>query len=57
LAEGVEAPTINSSAVASKTTARSRRNTVLVAGLIGLLLGTAAALVFEPARKVVRRDA
>jgi hypothetical protein len=30
---------------------------VLVAGLIGLLLGTAAALVFEPARKVVRRDA
>jgi uncharacterized protein involved in exopolysaccharide biosynthesis len=57
LAEGVEAPTINSRAVASKTTARSRRNTVLVAGLIGLLLGTAAALVYEPALRVVRRDA
>ena len=57
LAEGVEAPTINSRAVATKTTARSRRNTVLVAGLIGLILGGIAALLYEPARRTVRRDA
>jgi uncharacterized protein involved in exopolysaccharide biosynthesis len=42
-------------AVATKTTARSRRNTVVVAGLIGLLLGIFAALLWEPAARVVRR--
>jgi uncharacterized protein involved in exopolysaccharide biosynthesis len=55
LAEDVEAPKVNTRAVATKTTARSRRNTVLVAGLIGLLLGGIAALLYEPARRVVRR--
>jgi uncharacterized protein involved in exopolysaccharide biosynthesis len=55
LAEDVEAPKVNTRAVATKTTARSRRNTVLVAGLIGLILGGIAALVYEPARRVVRR--
>lgn len=55
LAQQVEAPQVNTSAVATKTTARSRRNTVLVAGLIGLILGGIAALLYDPARQVVRR--
>jgi uncharacterized protein involved in exopolysaccharide biosynthesis len=55
LAEDVEAPQLITRAAATKTTARSRRNTVLVAGLIGLLLGGVAALLYEPARRVVRR--
>jgi hypothetical protein len=57
LAQDVEAPQITSRAVATKTTARSRRNTVLVSGLIGLLLGTIAALLYEPVRQTVRREA
>ena len=55
LAKDVEAPKITTRAVAVKTTARSRRNSVLVAGLIGLILGTIAALLYEPALRVVRR--
>jgi capsular polysaccharide biosynthesis protein len=56
LAKKVEAPTrIGPRTVATKTTARSRRNTVLVAALIGLILGGIAALVYDPARLVVRR--
>jgi uncharacterized protein involved in exopolysaccharide biosynthesis len=43
-------------AVATKTTARSRRNTVIVGALIGLLLGIAAALLWEPVGRVVRHD-
>jgi hypothetical protein len=54
LATDVEAPQITSSAAATKTTARSRRNTVIVAALIGLLLGIVAALVYEPATRAVR---
>jgi uncharacterized protein involved in exopolysaccharide biosynthesis len=54
LAEGVEAPEVQTRAVATKTTARSRRNTVLVAALIGLLLGIVAALVYEPLVRTVR---
>jgi transposase-like protein len=57
LAQDIEAPELTTRAVATKTTARSRRNTVLVSGLIGLLLGGIAALLFEPARRTVRRDA
>ncbi len=56
LAQQVEAPKVNTTAVATKTTARSRRNTVLVAALIGLILGGIAALVYEPARRAVRRQ-
>lgn len=56
LAEDIEAPQVITRAVATKTTARSRRNTVLVAGLIGLLLGGIAALLYEPARRAVRRQ-
>ena len=54
LAKDVEAPQITSFAAATKTTARSRRNTVIVAALIGLLLGIVAALVYEPVTRAVR---
>jgi hypothetical protein len=55
LARDVEAPVITTLAAATKTTARSRRNTVLVAGLIGLILGIVAALLYEPTLRAVRR--
>jgi hypothetical protein len=55
LAKDVEAPVITTLAAATKTTARSRRNTVLVAGLIGLILGLIAALLYEPTLRAVRR--
>jgi capsular polysaccharide biosynthesis protein len=42
---------------AAKTTARSRRNTVIVAALIGLLLGIFAAFLWEPVGRIVRRPA
>jgi hypothetical protein len=54
LAKDVEAPQITTLAAATKTTARSRRNTVVVAALIGLLLGIVAALFYEPATRTVR---
>ncbi len=55
LAQKVEKPLVLQPASATKTTARSRRNTVLVAALIGLILGGIAALLYEPARRAVRR--
>ncbi len=55
LAKKVEKPETLVTASATKTTARSRRNTVLVSALIGLLLGGIAALLYEPARRAVRR--
>jgi uncharacterized protein involved in exopolysaccharide biosynthesis len=55
LAEDVEAPQVIARAAATKTTARSRRNTLLVSALIGLILGGIAALLYDPARRVVRR--
>ena len=57
LAQNVERSQIISLAHATKTTARSRRNSVLVGALIGLLLGIIAALFWEPAARVVRRTA
>lgn len=48
LARNVEAPRVLTRASATKTTARSRRNSIAVGGLIGLILGTAAALLWEP---------
>ena len=48
LARNVEAPRVLTRASAVKTTARSRRNSIAVGGLIGLLLGTGAALLWEP---------
>ena len=47
---GVGAPVVTSVGVDG----RSRRNTVIVAALIGLLLGIVAALVYEPATRAVR---
>ncbi len=47
-AEEIELPSLLTRAVAAKTTARSRRNSVVVAAFIGLLLGLIAALAWEP---------
>jgi uncharacterized protein involved in exopolysaccharide biosynthesis len=44
-------------AVSTKTTARSRRNTVIVGALIGLLIGIAAALLWEPVGRIASRPA
>lgn len=48
LATEVELPQVLDRAVAVKTTARSTRNTIAIAGLLGLLLGIFAALLWEP---------
>jgi hypothetical protein len=48
LAEQVELPSILDRGSATKTTARSTRNSTAVAGLIGLILGILAALFWEP---------
>jgi capsular polysaccharide biosynthesis protein len=47
LAQNVEIAQIVSSAAASKTTARSRRNSILVGALIGLIAGLVAAVVVD----------
>ncbi len=47
-AEQVELPKIIDRGVAAKATARSPRNSVVVAGLIGLIIGLFAALLWEP---------
>ncbi len=43
----VEAPRVTAGAAAHKITARSRRNTVVIAALIGLILGALAALLWD----------
>ena len=48
----VERPAVLTRAAATKTTARSRRNSVVVAAFLGLLIGLFAALAWEP---LVRR--
>jgi hypothetical protein len=48
LAEQVELPQILDRGAATKTTAKSLRNSAAVAGLIGLVLGLLAALFWEP---------
>jgi uncharacterized protein involved in exopolysaccharide biosynthesis len=48
LAKNVERARVVEPAVARKVTAQSRRNTLVVAGAIGLLIGLAAALAWEP---------
>lgn len=56
LARTVERARVVEPAVARKVTAQSRRNTLVVAGVLGLLLGLAAALAWEPvAARVGRR--
>jgi hypothetical protein len=57
VAQEVELGKQKTFAVATKTTAKSRRNTVIVAALLGLLLGIFAALLWEPVGRVVRRSA
>jgi uncharacterized protein involved in exopolysaccharide biosynthesis len=47
-AEQVELPRVIDRGVAAKATARSPRNSVVVAGLIGLIIGLFAALLWEP---------
>jgi uncharacterized protein involved in exopolysaccharide biosynthesis len=46
-AEEIEKPQIFTRAAAAKTTARSRRNSVVVAAFLGLLLGLVAALAWD----------
>ena len=53
-AQEVERPSVLTRAAAVKTTARSRRNSVVVAAFLGVLIGLFAALLWEP---VMRRRA
>ncbi len=46
-AKQVEKPGILTGAAAQQVTARSRRNTVVIAGLIGLIIGAIAALMWD----------
>lgn len=48
LAEQVELPRVIDSGSALKTTARSSRNSIAIAGLIGLIIGLLAALFWDP---------
>jgi hypothetical protein len=48
LAENVEKSRVVEPAAAGRTTARSSRTSLLVGGLVGLLVGTVAALVVDP---------
>jgi hypothetical protein len=57
LAKTVEAPYVYLRAASNKITARSRRNTVVISALIGLILGALAALLWEPvAARVTPRN-
>jgi hypothetical protein len=54
LAKNVESPYVYTRAASHKVTARSRRNTVVIAALIGLILGAIAALVWDRATALLR---
>jgi hypothetical protein len=56
LAESVESSQVVEPAAAVKTTARSRRTSLLVGALLGLLVGAIAALAAEPFAARRRRD-
>ena len=57
LAKTVESPYVLTPAASNKITARSRRNTVVISALIGLILGALAALLWEPvATRVTPRN-
>jgi hypothetical protein len=47
LAKQVESPYVYAAAASNKITARSRRNTVVIGALIGLILGAIAALLWD----------
>src|SRR5918994_532531 len=51
LAENVEKPSVVERAAARKTTARSVGRSIVVGGLIGLILGILAAVLWEPASR------
>jgi capsular polysaccharide biosynthesis protein len=55
-AQKVEEPKVLTYASAQKVTARSRRNSVVVAALVGLLLGIVAALVWDAYAARARRS-
>ena len=54
-AQEIERPQVLTRAAAVKTTARSRRNSVVVAAFLGLVVGLIAALVWEPVTRRRRR--
>lgn len=54
LAENVEQPSIVEQAAARKTTARSVGRSLAVGGMIGLILGLLAAILWEPAERRFR---
>jgi capsular polysaccharide biosynthesis protein len=57
LATKVESPSVLARAASNKITARSRRNTVVIGALIGLILGAIAALLWDPvATRVTPRN-
>jgi capsular polysaccharide biosynthesis protein len=57
LATKVESPSVFLNAASNKITARSRRNTVVIGALIGLILGALAALLWDPvAARVTPRN-
>jgi hypothetical protein len=57
LAKTVESPSVYTLAASNKITARSRRNTVVIGALIGLILGAIAALLWDPvAARVTPRN-
>jgi hypothetical protein len=55
LAEEVERAQVVENAVARKVTAQTRRNQILVGAILGLLVGLAAALAWEPVTALRRR--
>ena len=57
IAQNVERSRVVQRAVPAKTTAQSRRNSVVVAGAIGLLLGLIAALAWDAVAARTRRPA
>jgi len=54
LAKGVEKPSVYTRAASHKITARSRRNTVVIAAVIGLILGALAALLWDRVAVLLR---
>jgi capsular polysaccharide biosynthesis protein len=54
-AEQIELPSVLTHAAATKTTARSRRNDVVVAAFLGFVIGLIAAVVWEPIAERRRR--